>query len=99
MSLLKKITSIFSSPPSQGDAIAYWVTVRCNRCGEIIRSRVNLSNDLSAEYDGARTSYVCRKVLLGEGRCFQQIEVILKFDLNRKLVDRAISGGEFISQE
>ena len=98
MSLLKKITSILS-PPAQGDPNAFWVNVRCKRCGEIIHSRVNLSNDLSAEYDGARTTYVCRKVLLGEGRCYQQIEVILKFDGNRKLVDRAISGGEFVAQD
>ena len=98
MSLWKKITSILSSPPSQSDVIAFWVTVRCNRCGEIIRSRVNLSNDLSAEYDGSRTSYVCRKVLLGESRCFQQIEVVLKFDENRKLFDRTVSGGEFVTQ-
>lgn len=97
MSLWKKITNILS-PPVQGDPIAYWVTVRCTRCGEIIRARVNLSNDLSAEYDGNRTTYVCRKVLLGESRCFQQIEVILKFDLNRKLLDRMISGGEFVDQ-
>lgn len=99
MSLFKKITSIFSSPPNRSDPTAFWVTVRCNRCGEIIRSRVNLSNDLSAAYDGNRTSYVCRKVLLGESRCFQQIEVVLKFDENRKLLDRTISGGEFVTQE
>jgi len=98
MSLWKKITSILS-PPIQGDPMAFWVTVRCNHCGEIIRSRVNLSNDLSAEYDGSRTSYVCRKVLLGESRCFQQIEVVLKFDENRKLFDRTVSGGEFVTQE
>lgn len=99
MSLWKKIASIFSSPPSQRDVYAFWVTVRCNRCGEIIRSRVNLSNDLSAAYDGNRTTYVCRKVLLGESRCFQQIEVVLKFDENRKLLDRTVSGGEFVTQE
>jgi len=98
MSLWKKITSILS-PPVQGDPMAFWVIVRCNRCGEIIRSRVNLSNDLSAEYGGSRTSYVCRKVLLGESRCFQQIEVVLKFDENRKLFDRNVSGGEFVTQE
>jgi len=99
MSLWKKIASILSSQPSQSDVNAFWVTVRCNRCGEIIRSRVNLSNDLSAEYLGSRTSYVCRKMLLGESRCFQQIEVVLKFYENRKLLDRTVSGGEFLTQE
>lgn len=98
MSLWKKIASALT-PPAKGDPNAYWVTVRCKQCGEVIRSRVNLSNDLSAEYDGSRTTYVCRKILLGESRCFQQIEVILKFDENRKMVNRAISGGEFVAQE
>ena len=98
MSLWKKVINILT-PPVQGDPIAYWVTVRCTRCGEIIRTRVNLSNDLSAEYDSPRSGYVCRKVLLGESRCFQQIEVVLKFDENRKLVDRVISGGEFVVQD
>jgi hypothetical protein len=98
MSFWKKINSLLS-PPKKADQPAYWVTVRCSRCGEIIRARVNLSNDLSAEYDGNRTSYVCRKVLLGESRCFQQIEVVLKFDENRKLLDRTVSGGEFVAQD
>jgi hypothetical protein len=93
MSFLRKI---FGSPSSQGDKNAYSVHVRCKRCGEEISARINLSNDLSAEYDGERTSYVCRKILMGEGRCFQQIEVVLKFDQNRRMVDRTISGGEFI---
>lgn len=97
MSVWKKIASILT-PKAQGDPYAYWVTVSCTRCGEVIRSRVNLSNDLSAEYEGARTTFVCRKVLLGESRCFQQIEVILKFDENRKLVNRVVSGGEFVDQ-
>jgi hypothetical protein len=39
---------------------------------------------------------VCRKILMGEGRCFQQIEVVLKFDQDRRMVDRTISGGDFI---
>lgn len=99
MSIWKKISNLFSPQANRGEANAMWVTVRCNRCGEIIRSRINLSNDLSAEYDGSRTTYTCRKVLLGESRCFQQIEVILKFDENRKLVDRVVSGGQFVTQE
>lgn len=98
MGLLKKISQIFT-PPRGGEQAALWVSVRCRRCGEIVRTRINLNNDLSAEYDGDATTFVCRKVLVGEKRCFQQIEVVLKFDANRKLIDQAVSGGEFVSAE
>lgn len=98
MSFLKKLTKVFSSPGS-GDDRSYWVYVRCNRCGEKIRTRVDLSNDLSLDYEGERTTYFTRKVLIGEGRCFERIEVLLTFDNNRKLINREINGGQFISQE
>ena len=96
MSSFKKIFG-FAAKPDRDEANSYRVYVRCKRCGEKIYTRVNLSNDLSAEYDGENTFYNCRKVLIGEGRCYQQIEVHLKFDGARKLLDQEISGGEFIS--
>jgi hypothetical protein len=85
MSFWNKIRQALS-PPNQSEQNAYWVSVRCKRCGEVIRTRINLNNDLSAEYDGEGTSYVCRKILMGEKRCFQQIEVMLKFDANRTIL-------------
>ena len=101
MDFLKKIIGSPASRESsrREDKDAYWVAVRCQRCSEVIRARVDLAHDLSADFDGERTSYVCRKVLIGEQRCFQQIEVVLRFDPQRKLVDRAISGGEFLDEE
>jgi hypothetical protein len=36
---------------------------------------------------------------MGEGRCFQRVEVQLTFDQNRNLIDRQISGGDFITEE
>jgi hypothetical protein len=97
MSFLKRLASLLSPAPPQ--APTYWIYARCNRCEEPLRARVNLNNDLSVEYDGDRTTYYCRKVLLGEKLCFQQVEVHLTFDSNRKLLDGQISGGRFISEE
>ena len=90
MSFLKKL---FSGASAQPDDRHYTFTVKCNRCGEIIEGRVDLEHDLSlnAEEDG----YLVRKTLMGSNRCFQQIEVELKFDSSRQFVERTIAGGEF----
>ena len=99
MGLFDRIAKYLSSSGSE-DENAYWVYVRCNRCEEQIRSRVNLSNDLSVEYEGKNgQTYRCRKTIVGRTGCFQRIEVELTFNKNRKTIDRQISGGEFIEEE
>ena len=71
--------------------------VRCRRCGEIIEARVDVANELSQDYDDSgRATYHCRKGLIGNQRCYQAIEVELLFDADRRLIDRQISGGEFV---
>jgi hypothetical protein len=96
MSLLEKISKYLSSS-SGGDDAGYLVYVRCNRCDEPLRARVNLHNDLSVDYQGRKgKTYHCRKTLVGRQGCFQRIEIELSFDGNRKLIERDISGGTFI---
>lgn len=71
--------------------------VKCKRCGEIIHGQVNVNNEPSLEYDEKdQPHYTCRKVLVGNQLCFQQIEVIFKFNETRGLLDRQITGGEFV---
>lgn len=97
MSFFKKMSRLVSPPP---DANVHWVYVNCNRCGEKLRGRVNLSNDLSINYAGkGKDTYFCRKVIMGSGQCFQRVEVELAFDKNRKLINKEIQGGGFISEE
>ena len=57
-----------------------------------------MANDLSVEYGptGNPQSYSCRKVLMGSGRCFQSIEVVLKFNSRRSLQEKEIHGGKFV---
>ncbi len=98
MGLLKKISAWFGSAEGSDDR-SYWIYTRCNRCGEKIRARIDLQNDLTPRYDEAQMTYYCRKVLIGEGRCFQKIEVLLTFDPQRRLSDQQISGGELITKE
>ena len=100
MSILDRITSMFQGgkrPIERG----YWIAVRCARCGEVVRARVDLYNDLSATYGEGEVGYafITRKVLVGEGRCYQPLEVELHFDENRKFLDRQVRGGTFVDEQ
>ncbi|NIS80353.1 MAG: hypothetical protein GTO14_09140 [Anaerolineales bacterium] len=100
MGIFKKISSLFSSA-GEHDASAFWVYVRCDHCGEKIRTRVDLQNDLSIRYDEADqgNTYFTRKTLLGSQGCFKPIEVQLTFDHNRQLIEKQIDGGQFITDQ
>jgi hypothetical protein len=78
------------------DEPGYWVYVRCRRCGEAIKTRIDLRNDLSPRDEGG---FVVRKTLVGDQRCFERIEVTLTFDENRQLAEREIVRGDFITAE
>ncbi|MBP1717322.1 MAG: hypothetical protein H6Q43_760 [Deltaproteobacteria bacterium] len=77
------------------------ITVVCSRCGEVIRARIDLANDLSAEYGEGdqETSYLCRKVLIGKQGCYAPVEILLDFDAGRKIIDRKITGGKFAEED
>jgi hypothetical protein len=100
MSLFKKISGLFTGSNPENKTGAFEIAVQCSRCGEVIRARIDLINDLSAEYgegDG-ETSYHCRKVLIGKQGCYFPIEVMLKFDASRNLVGHQIPGGELLRE-
>ena len=96
MSFLKKLFGDISAKPEKH---YYTFKVKCNRCGEIIEGRVDLDNDLSAEFESdKRTTYISRKGLIGSGEnhCFQQINVELKFSSTKAVTDEQIQGGTFV---
>ena len=90
MGFLKKL---FGGGTPSSNADFYTFSVSCDRCGETIAGKVNRSNDLSLDEEGG---YHVRKVLMGSGHCFQQIEVMLKFDVSRQLLDKQVNGGKFV---
>ncbi len=95
MGFLNSLKSLFAGGEGQ-DEDAYWLYVRCRRCGEVIKTRLDLRNNLSARDDGG---FIARKTLVGNQLCFERIEVALTFDQNRQLIDREIVRGEFITAE
>ena len=92
MNFLQKL---FGGSPSSPQKHYYTFSVKCRRCGEIIEGRVNLDNDLSVEYAEGGDIYYARKILMGENKCFQRVEVELKFTSSRELLEQHITGGEF----
>ncbi len=98
--MLKKWIDRFTSA-TEGDPQAYWVYAQCEECDEKLRARIDLNNDLSVQYGASEQdeTFFCRKVLIGSQRCFRPIEVELTFDKQRRLIDRQIHGGHFITQE
>ncbi len=99
MSFLKKLRASFgSATPARDSRELYPITVRCPRCGEVLSVVINLSNDLSQDYE--RDVFFVRKLISGSGaaRCFQQIEVQLTFDAHKRLLDREITGGSFVDE-
>jgi hypothetical protein len=92
MNFLQKL---FGGSPAGPQKHYYTFSVKCQRCGEIIEGRVDLNNDLSVEYAEGGDVYHARKILMGENKCFQRMEVELKFTSNRDLLERHITGGEF----
>ena len=90
------LKNLFSGATAKPEKHFYTFNVKCNRCGEIIEGRVDLDNDLSIEYEDNRQVYYVRKGLLGSGRCFQQIEVEIKFSSTRAVIEENAQGGKFV---
>jgi hypothetical protein len=93
MNFIKKL---FSGSPSAPQSNFHSFAVKCNRCGEIIEGHINLSNELSMEYEEAGNVYYVRKELMGSGKCFQRIEVEMKFNASKQLIEKQVQGGTFV---
>lgn len=93
MGFLKKL---FGGVTARPEKRYYGFRVKCSRCGEVIEGRVDLDNDLSLDYEGDSTVYFVRKGLIGNNRCFQQIEVEMKFTSARTLIEQQVEGGVFV---
>ena len=93
MNLLQKLFSGLSAKPEKR---YYTCSVKCMRCGEAVEGHVDLDNDLSVVYEDGGDVYYARKILMGDGTCFQRMEVEFKFSSSRELIEKQITGGEFV---
>ena len=65
-----------------------WLYVRCDRCGEKIRVRINRNTDAQQEYDesGRPSHYLLRKEILGN-RCPALMSVAMQLDKAGRVVE------------
>ena len=99
MSFFKRVADIFGGK-SNTDGRFTELYVMSGRCREPIAGRVDLFNELSRDEDGK--GYYARKVLhasSGVNRCFDQVEVQLWFDSNKRLNNHEVTGGHWLSAE
>nr|WP_290669327.1 hypothetical protein [Ardenticatena sp.] len=80
----------------QPDEQAMYIYARCGRCGTVVQSRIDLTHDLSQDFDAG--GYFVRKGLV-DARCFQRMEIELRFDRRRRVVAQQIQGGKFVSRD
>ena len=92
----------FLGSRAQGeDDRGIYLYVRVTKSGETIKVRIDPANDLVQEFDPAGgdnpTHYTSFKEVLGN-RSFHALERNLDFDNRRRLQDKRIVGGRFISE-
>lgn len=87
------------SAPVAGGSI-FWLYVRCERCGEKIRVRINRSTDAQQEFDesGRPTHYLLRKEILGN-RCPNLMSVESKLDNAGRVVEQQAERCVIIGQQ
>ena len=90
------LKNLFGGGSAKPEKHYHTFRVKCNRCGEIIEGRIDLDNDLSLEYEGDSTFYIVHKGLIGNNRCFQQVEVEMKFSSEHTLIEQQAQGGKFM---
>ncbi|MGA9531671.1 MAG: hypothetical protein WBR18_03045 [Anaerolineales bacterium] len=84
-----------------GGREAEFVHIRCDRCGELLQTRIDLTHDLSADYNsnGYLKGYFTHKTVIGDGPCFQHLDVHIRYDTRRRRKEITVSGGQALSAD
>ena len=98
MSFLKPILKIFKPKPDitkMADRGMYYF-IKCKRCGEVIRIRIDPMNDLS--WDDSNTALFVRKTIVGR-RCYSRIEAEFTYDKDRNLTHSEVESGTLVDRD
>lgn len=95
MNFLKKLFGGSSAGDRDGSGMYFYVKLL--RCEDIIRVRVDMNNELSLNDDA--TGYWVRKMVSGSNYKCSHAELNVYFDMNRKLQNSEVQGGQLVKRE
>ena len=100
MSLWARLKASFSAGRASGRDEGIYFYVRCERCGDRVRVRLNPGAELQQDFgeSSAAAGYSVRKMVVDQ-RCFRPIEVRMRFDAGRRELSREVEGGAFLTRE
>ncbi len=91
MGLFKKKAGGRQSRP-RGDSMD--VYVKCEKCGEIIKTHIVKGNELIPTYSDEGPSYTLNKELIGS-QCPNRVQLHMEFDGAKRVLSQTVEGGEF----
>ncbi len=99
MNFLKRITGFLGGGQGGSSNRTLNIYVLSRRCNEPIAGQVDLYNELSQAED--EDGYYSRKVLhtSGEQRCFDQVEIEMWFDRDKRLDHYDVTGGRWLDEQ
>ena len=105
MGILDKLTSLFSGKGGgstgsvESDGRAMYFYVRCDACGEKLRIRVDMYNELAQEFDDNEhiSSYTLDKDIMGS-KCFRMMHMHIQFDKGKHIVEQTLDKGTLITK-
>lgn len=95
MAFLDQLKSFFNQQPS-ADPNALWLYVRCSRCGTPLAVRVDLRNELNADYEHG--GYTLYKEMM-DSTCFSLMHAQVRFDDQRKVIEQSVEKGKLMTRE
>ena len=91
MGLFKKKSGSAKPRPRGGHMDVY---VKCEKCGEIIKTHIVLVHELIPTYADKGPAYTLRKELIGS-RCPNRVHLSMDFDGAKRIISRDVEGGVF----
>jgi len=74
----------------RGDSMDIYV--KCDRCGEIIKTHIFKGNELYPTYADEGPAYTLRKELIGS-RCPNRVQLYMEFDGAKRIIRQDVTGG------
>jgi hypothetical protein len=99
MSFLDRLFGRGKSSGAQTDQFGMLYYVKCKKCGEVLRLRLDRRWDLQQEFEASGdvvSGYVATKEVMGT-QCFNMMHVEITFDSGHREKNREVRGGEFVS--